>query len=136
MIKKVKMWIKKPKKFCLENHISNIFISVITVVEFKLQEVGSLIYLGPIISLSNLLWASQRGHTFQNYTKHVNLSDFFYWRIYYIRKGQLISKKFVKPRILPKNERMNSFLIVCDVFSFVFWKNPRPEKNVSRFTDL
>ena len=27
-------------------------------------------------------------------------------------------------------------LLVCDVFSFVFWENPRPEKNVSRFTDL
>ena len=24
---------------------------------------------------------------------------------------------------------MNSFLLVCDVFSFVFWANPRPEKN-------
>ena len=23
---------------------------------------------------------------------------------------------------------MNSFLLVCDVFLFVFWKNPRPEK--------
>ena len=50
--------------------------------------------------------------------------------------GQDISKKIVKPRILPKNERMNSFLLVCDVFLFVFWENPRPEKNVSRFTDL
>ena len=45
-------------------------------------------------------------------------------------KGQLISKKNVKPRILPKNERMNSFLLVCDVFSFVFLKNPRPEKKL------
>ena len=51
-------------------------------------------------------------------------------------KGQLISKKIVKPRILPKNERMNSFLLVCDVFSFVFWKNPRTEKNISRLSDL
>ena len=51
-------------------------------------------------------------------------------------KGQLISKKIVKPRILPKNEQMNSFLLVCDVFSFIFWENPRPEKNVSRFIDL
>ena len=31
---------------------------------------------------------------------------------------------------------MNSFLLVYDLFSFVFWENPRPEKNVSRFTDL
>ena len=28
-------------------------------------------------------------------------------------KGQLISKKIVKPRILPKNEQMNSFLLLC-----------------------
>ena len=39
-------------------------------------------------------------------------------------KGQLISKKIVRPRILQKNERMNE----CDVFSFIFLKNPRPEK--------
>ena len=39
-------------------------------------------------------------------------------------KGQLISKKIVKPRILPKNEQMNSFLLVCDMFLFVFWENP------------
>ena len=51
-------------------------------------------------------------------------------------KGQLISKKNDKPRILPKNEQMNSFLLVCDVFSFVFWENPRPQKNVSRLSDL
>ena len=31
---------------------------------------------------------------------------------------------------------MNSFLLVYNVFSFVFWKNPRPEKNVSRLSDL
>ena len=43
-------------------------------------------------------------------------------------KGQLISKKNVKPRILQKTERMNSLLLVCDVFSFVFLKNPQPEK--------
>ena len=35
-----------------------------------------------------------------------------------------------------KNGRMNSFLLVCDVFSFVFWENPRSEKNVSRLSDL
>ena len=27
---------------------------------------------------------------------------------------------------------MNLFLIVCKVFSFVFWKNPRPEKKMFR----
>ena len=51
-------------------------------------------------------------------------------------KGQLISKKIVKPRILPKNERMNSFLLVYDVFSFVFLENPRAEKKLSRLSDL
>merc|ERR1712051_499286 len=30
----------------------------------------------------------------------------------------------------------SSYLALCDVFSFVFWENPRPEKNVSRFSDL
>ena len=35
-------------------------------------------------------------------------------------KGQLILKKNVKPRILPKNEQMNSFLLVCNVFLSVF----------------
>ena len=44
-------------------------------------------------------------------------------------KGQLISKTNCQAEDFPKNERMNSFLLVCDVFSFVFWKNPRQEKN-------
>ena len=26
--------------------------------------------------------------------------------------------------------------LVCDMFSFVFWENPRPGKNVSRLSDL
>ena len=43
-------------------------------------------------------------------------------------KVSYFQKETVKPRILPKNERMNSFLLVCDVFSFVFWENPRPGK--------
>ena len=34
-------------------------------------------YLGPIISSSNLLWASQQGHTFEFNKKQVNHSDFF-----------------------------------------------------------
>ena len=34
-------------------------------------------------------------------------------------------KQVVKPRILPKNEQMNSFLLVCDVFLFVFLKKLR-----------
>ena len=44
-------------------------------------------------------------------------------------KGQLISKRNSQAEDSPKNEQMNSFLLVCDVFSFVFWANPRPEKN-------
>ena len=48
-------------------------------------------------------------------------------------KGQLISKANCPAVILPKNKRMNLFLLVCDVFSFVFLENPRPEKT---FRDL
>ena len=40
-------------------------------------------------------------------------------------KVSLFRKQTVNPRILPKNEQMNSFLLLCDVFSFVFWENPR-----------
>ena len=40
-------------------------------------------------------------------------------------KGQLISKANCQAEDSPKNERMNSFLLLCDVFSFVFWENPR-----------
>ena len=43
---------------------------------------------------------------------------------------------FFKLMILPKNERINSFLLVYDVFLFIFWKNPWSEKNVSRLSDL
>ena len=80
---------------------------------------------------SSSVWYSRNNSFHINYFKHpkgLRLPVEF--------KGQLISKKIVKPRILPKNERMNSFLLVCDVFSFVFWENPRPEKNVSRLSDL
>ena len=37
-----------------------------------------------------------------------------------ILKVSWFQKQIVKPRILPKDERMNSFLLVFDVFSFVF----------------
>ena len=37
-------------------------------------------------------------------------------------------KQIVKPWILPKNERMNSFLLLCDVFSFIFWKKLKSTK--------
>ena len=42
--------------------------------------------------------------------------------------GQLISKPNCQAEDSSKNERMNPFLLVCDEFSFVFWKNPWPEK--------
>ena len=31
---------------------------------------------------------------------------------------------------------MNSFLLLCDVFSFVFWKKLKRQKNLSKLTDL
>ena len=45
----------------------------------------------------------------------------------FIVKSQLISKKIVKPRILPKNERMNSFLLE----SFCCKKSPNQEIGLS-----
>ena len=51
--------------------------------------------------------------------------------------GQLISKANCQGEdSSKKNELIDSYLLVCDVFSFVFWKNPQPEKNVSRLSDL
>ena len=43
-------------------------------------------------------------------------------------KGQLISKANCHAEDSSKNQTKNRFLLVCDVFSFVFWKNPRPDK--------
>ena len=44
-------------------------------------------------------------------------------------KGQLIFRKqIVKPGILPKNEQMNSFLLLCEMFLFVFWKKLKTPK--------
>ena len=37
-------------------------------------------------------------------------------------KVRQIRNDFLKLTFLPKNERMNSFLLLCDLFSFVFWK--------------
>ena len=33
-------------------------------------------------------------------------------------------------RFPPKNERMNSFLLVCELFSFVFWRKSTTSKNL------
>ena len=43
-------------------------------------------------------------------------------------KGQLISKANCQAVNSSKNEQMNSFLLVCDVFSFLFWKKLRTPK--------
>ena len=42
--------------------------------------------------------------------------------------GQLISKANCQAWILPKNEQMNLFLLVWDVFSFVFWRKLKTPK--------
>ena len=74
--------------------------------------------------------AEKKGKNYQIFTLEkliCNCTIFFSQIvIVIIYKGQVISKRFFLARILPKNERMNSFKLVCDVFSFVFWENPRP----------
>ena len=45
---------------------------------------------------------------------------FHYWVHF---KSKLASREFFQ-----KNERMNSFLLLCDVFSFVFWKKLKTPK--------
>ena len=50
-----------------------------------------------------------------------------------IFKGQLISKWFLAfwgHRFPPKNERINSFSLVCDMFSFVFCRKSTTSKNL------
>ena len=37
-------------------------------------------------------------------------------------KVSWFQKQIVKPWVLPKNGQTNSFLLLCDVFLFVFWK--------------
>ena len=45
-------------------------------------------------------------------------------------------KQIVKLWILPKNEQMNSFLLLSDMFSFVFWKKLKTQKKLSKLSDL
>ena len=47
-------------------------------------------------------------------------------------------KQIVKSWILPKNEQMNSFLLVCDVFLFFvfFLRKWRHQKGISKSSDL
>ena len=41
-------------------------------------------------------------------------------------------KQIVKPWILPKNKQMNSFLLVYDIFSFVFFEENEDSKKAFR----
>ena len=43
-------------------------------------------------------------------------------------KGQLISKANCQAVNSSKKEQMNSFLLLCDVFSYVFWKKLKTQK--------
>ena len=45
-------------------------------------------------------------------------------------------KQTVKPRILPKNERMNSFYYYATCFRSFFGRTLGQKKKVSRFSDL
>ena len=57
----------------------------------------------------------------------VSISTFF--SLVQCTKGQLISKRNSQAKDSPKKQ-MNEFVLrVCNVFSFVFWANPRLEKN-------
>ena len=51
-------------------------------------------------------------------------------------KGQLISKANCQAEDSSKKERMNSFLLVCDVFLFVFWRILGLDNLLSKLTDL
>ena len=51
-------------------------------------------------------------------------------------KGQLISKSNCHVVILPRDEQMKSFSVLCDVFPFVFWKALKTPKNLSKLPDL
>ena len=46
-------------------------------------------------------------------------------------KGQLTSEANCQAEDSPKKQTNE-----CDLFLFVFWENPRHEKNVSRLSDL
>ena len=54
------------------------------------------------------------------------LEEFTTWQFAFVMNRPLKVSKFqkqiVKPWIHPKNERMNSFLLLCNLFLFVFWK--------------
>ena len=51
-------------------------------------------------------------------------------------KGQTKSKWFFKPTFPPKSECTNSILLIWDLFFFVFGRNWRHKKDISKLTDL
>ena len=57
-----------------------------------------------------------------------------WWPIIDALKVSQFRKQIVNPWIFPKNERMNSFLLLCDVFSFVFWKKLKTPKKPFEIT--
>ena len=50
------------------------------------------------------------------------------WQFWLAFKGQLVWKGNCQAVNLPKNEWMNSFLLLWDVFSFLFWKKLKTPK--------
>ena len=52
-----------------------------------------------------------------------NMELFYNWDFLPEFKGQIMSNWY--PRILPKNERTNSFLLLWQICSLVFWENSR-----------
>ena len=60
-------------------------------------------------------------------------TKFAKWLPLYVKVGWF-QKQIVKPWILPKNNGMNSFLLLCDVFSFVFRKKLKTPKKPFKIT--
>ena len=93
----------------------------------------------------NQLWVNF--FTTQKYLLHLKLILFLPflkrilihdgWIGFDFTKGQFFRKGFWGHWFPPKNERMNSTLLLNDLFSFVFWrKSTIPKKKISKLTDL
>ena len=82
-------------------------------------------------SIANFMVSSKTFSTWEEDSfqvcKYFAPSKFFFTPLDVVKVSSF-RKQIVKPWILPKNEWMNSFLLVCEVFSFVFRENPKPEK--------
>ena len=63
----------------------------------------------------------------RGYLKVINLEniDIFHSMLVKVRQ---IRNDFFKPKFLPKNEWSNSFLLLVDLVSFVFWKKVKTPK--------